>query len=96
MIDDRGRATELWYRASAKNVMVCALIWLGEPLLILTFIKWVFHTSATLYLFMVPWAVFGLIMVVRPNWVMRIARVMKERAKRDMERFDKWTPPGFP
>jgi hypothetical protein len=35
-------------------------------------------------------------MVVRPRWFMRIARAMKERFKRDMERFGKWTPPGFP
>jgi hypothetical protein len=96
MIDDRRDATEVWYRASAKNVMVFALIWLGEPLFVLMFIKWVFHLSATWYLVMVPWAFLGLMLVVRPRWFMRIARAVKERFKRDMERFGKWTPPGFP
>jgi hypothetical protein len=35
-------------------------------------------------------------MAVRPDWFVRIQRAMMERFKRDMGRFGKWTPPGFP
>jgi hypothetical protein len=96
MTDDRRDATAFWYRTSSKNVMVFALIFLGEPLLILMFIKWAFHMSATWYLVMIPWAIFGLMMVIRPYWFVRIERAMKERFKQDMARFGQWMPPGFP
>jgi hypothetical protein len=96
MTDDGRNRPAFWYRTSAKNVMLFALIFLGEPLLILMFIKWAFHMSATLYAFMAPWALFGSVMVVRPRWFVHIERAIKERFKRDMRRFGKWTPPGFP
>ena len=96
MTDLRRDATAFWYRTSAKNVMVFALIFLGEPLLILMFIKWAFHMSAAWYFVMIPWAIFGLTMVIRPSWFVRVERAMKERFKRDMGRLGKWTPPGFP
>jgi hypothetical protein len=96
MTDDSRDATAFWYRTSAKNILIFALIWLGEPLLVLMFIKWMFHMSAFWYAFMGPWSFFGLMLVLRPYWFVRIERVMKEKFKRDMERFGKWTPPGFP
>jgi hypothetical protein len=57
-----------------KNVVIFALIWLGEPFLILMFVKWVIHGSAAVYLLLVPWMLFGLIGVVRPNWILGMTR----------------------
>jgi hypothetical protein len=97
MTDNPNDSTPLWYRASATNVVIFSLLWLGEFFLILLFLKnWVFHTGAAIYLLMIPWALIGLIMVVRPNWIPRILRVVEEKVERDMNRLDKWTPPGFP
>ena len=76
--------------------MLFAVIWLGEMFLILMFVKWAIHGSAALYLFMIPWALFGLIMLVRPNWGIRMKRATDEEIKRTMERSQKWNPPGFP
>src|SRR5260370_32775730 len=42
----------LWYKASAKNVAMFALMWLVEGFLILMFVKWVIHGSAAVYLLM--------------------------------------------
>jgi hypothetical protein len=92
MTDNGPAPTELWYRLSAKNLVIFALIWLGEALLILMFVKWAIHGSAVLYLLMIPWSLFGAIVVARPNWLLRVTRALE----RDMERVDKWSPPGFP
>jgi hypothetical protein len=43
-------AAGLWYRARAKNVVIFALMWLGEAFLVLKFLKWVIHGSALVYL----------------------------------------------
>jgi hypothetical protein len=61
MTDNRREPPGPWYRASAKNLMIFALMWLGEAFLILMFVKWVIHGGAAPYLFMVPWTLLGLI-----------------------------------
>ncbi len=94
--DDQDSTGLLWCRASPKNAVIFALIWLGEACLILMFVKWAFHRSALLYLLLIPWALIGLVILVRPQWVMRLHRVIAKKEKRDMERLGKWTPPGFP
>ncbi len=96
MTDNRRDPNELWYRASPKNVVIFALMWLGEAFLILMFAKWVIHGSAVLYLLLVPWALFGLIMVVRPNWIMRVMRAWEKNLERVGEQLEKRPPPGFP
>ena len=96
MTDDPQAATTFWYRTSLRNVLIFALIWLVEPLIVLMLIKWMFHLSAFWYVSMVPWAAFGLILVIRPRWYIWVEKTVKEKFKRDMERFGKWTPPGFP
>ena len=87
---------ELWYRASAKNVVIFALMWLGEFFLILMFFKWVIHGSALVYLLLFPWALFGLIMVVRPNWILRATRAFDKALEDAGALFEKRPPPGFP
>ena len=90
---DNGRApTEPWYRLSAKNLVIFALIWLGEGLLILMFVKWVIHGSGAVYLLLIPWTLLGAIVVARPNWLLRMTRAIEG----DMDRLGKWSPPGFP
>ena len=96
MTDNRPDTTELCYRASAKNIVIFALMWLGEGFLILVFIKRVIHGSAALYLLMVPWALFGLIIVLRPNWAMRMTRSLEKELERVGESLEKRPPPGFP
>ncbi len=81
---------------SAKFVIIFALIWLGEAFLILMFCKWAFHRSAALYLLMIPWSFVGWVLAVRPNWFIRMSKTMESRLNRDLERADKWIPPGFP
>lgn len=88
--------TKLWYRASAKNVVIFALMWLGEAFLMLKFFKWVIHGSALVYLLLVPWALFGLIMVVRPNWILRATRASDKALEDAGALFEKRPPPGFP
>ncbi len=100
MTDNRRDPTELWYRASAKNVVIFALTWLGEAFLILMFVKWVIHGSAIVYLLMIPWTLVGLIVVVRPNWLMRLSQRMSRASDKFLEQagelFEKRPPPGFP
>ena len=96
MPDDRPESTELWYRASAKNVAIFTLMWLGEAFLILMFVKWVIHGSAALYLFMIPWTLFGLILLLRTSWIVRMERALWKQLERVGEQWEKRPPPGFP
>jgi len=80
----------------AKNAVIVVLSGLGTTLLILIFVTRVLHESAYYFLFMIPVAVYLGIMIVRPDWLLRMYRAKQERAERDLERLDKWTPPGFP
>ena len=73
-----------------------ALIWLGEALLCLKFVMWVIHGSAALYFLMVPWGLFGLIMLVRPNWILNMQRTSDKALEQAGELFEKRPPPGFP
>ncbi len=90
MSDDSRDLTEVWYRSSAKNMVIFALIFLGEPFVILVFVKWAFHISAALYLLLVPYAAFGLVMVFRPNWILRVRRAMDDKFNRDLEKDSQW------
>jgi hypothetical protein len=86
----------LWYRASAKNVVIFALMWLGEFFLILMFLRRVFHGSTAVYLLVFPWASFGLIMVARPNWILRATLALDKALEDAGSLFEKRPPPGFP
>jgi hypothetical protein len=77
-------------------VVIFALIWLGEPFLILMFVKWVIHGSAAVYLLMVPWMLFGLIIVVCPNWILGMTRAFDKALEDAGALFEKRPPPGFP
>jgi hypothetical protein len=77
-------------------VVIFALMWLGEAFLILQFCKWVIHGSALVYLLLVPWALFGLIMVARPNWLIRFSRASDKALHDAGALFEKRPPPGFP
>jgi hypothetical protein len=81
-----------------KRVIVFAVIWLGEVFLVLMFAKWVVHGSSTIYLLLVPWALLGLIILVRPNWLVPpnwISRLYDTDEKTE-QRWKNWNPPGFP
>jgi len=56
---------EAWSKASAKNVLVFALIYFGEGFLFLLFVK---PGSAFSYFFGVAWTVFCLLATLRPHW----------------------------
>lgn len=93
---NRRDLTELWYRATAKNVMIFALKWLGAAFLTLLFVKWVIHGSAALYLLLIPWTLLGSAMVARPDWIMRATRAWEKDLERVGEQLEKRPPPGFP
>jgi hypothetical protein len=97
MGDDSREPSKLWYSPrGARNLAIFSVFWLGEAFLTLMFLKWVFHLGVLLYLLVIPWALLGAIIIARPNWLMRMDRAAEDKAKRDMERLDKWTPPGVP
>jgi hypothetical protein len=73
MTNGRNNPTGLWYRASAKNVVIFVLIWFGAVFPVFVFIKMI-HGSVALYLLLVPWALVGLMMLVCPNWLLRLTR----------------------
>jgi hypothetical protein len=76
MTDNGYNPNEPWCRASPKNVVIFSLIWLGEAFLNLIFVKWAIHGSAALYLILPPWTLLGLIMVVRPMWIVGMERAL--------------------
>jgi|tagenome__1003787_1003787.scaffolds.fasta_scaffold20989196_4 hypothetical protein len=88
--------TAIWYRKSAGHILLFGLMWLGECFLLLMFAKWLLHSSAVLYLLMIPWTLLGAVVFARPNWIMRMSEFMNQKVERDTDRLDKWTPPGFP
>lgn len=96
MTDDHEDQAELWYRASTKNTAVFTLMWLGEAFLVLMFINWLFHASTSMYLFMIPWGLMGLIMVLRPKWIVRAVRAWRKDQEHVGEQLEKHLPPGFP
>ena len=69
---------------------------LGQSFLILMFVRWLIHGSAALYLFMVPWAFFGLVIAMRPNWFVRLVQAWEKDKERTGEQLSKRLPPGFP
>jgi hypothetical protein len=77
-------------------MVIFALMWLGEAFLVLMFVKWVIRASAAVYLLMVPWALLGLIMVARPNWILRATRAFDKASEDAGALFEKRPPPGFP
>jgi hypothetical protein len=81
---------------SRKLAILVAAICSAEASLLLMLFKWVFHRCADIYLLMIPVALIASAVAARPNWFMRRAQSMREKNERDMERLEKWTPPGFP
>lgn len=97
MTDDGYDSPLLWYRASAKNRVIFLAIWAGNGVLSLTFVKWVVHGTAAVYWLLVPWTLFGLIMVaVRPSWILSVKHRTDEMLEQAAESFEKRPPPGFP
>jgi hypothetical protein len=84
-----------WYRLGAKGVAIFFAIWIGEPLLMLVFWKWAAKTSSALFLLMIPWSLFGIIIVLQPAWAVRWYKPVAERLKRqrwDLGHWGKWVP----
>ena len=95
LLDDDVK-NEVWCRASHKKMAFLALIWLGQAFPVLFFIKWATHGNGFMYFMLVPWALLGSLLIVRPTLFSRITGEMKEKENRGREGLDKWTPPGFP
>jgi hypothetical protein len=96
MTDNLRHPAQPRIRASPRNLMIFATLWLGEAFLILMFVKWVIHGSASLYLFMVPWTLFGLILIVWPKWILRVTQAWEKKLERVGENLERRPPPGFP
>jgi hypothetical protein len=95
MTDKRSDPKELWYRASAKNVLIFVLIWLGAAFPVFMFIRLI-HGGAAFYLFLVPWALLGLMMLVCPNWLLRLTRAWEKELERVGGQLEKRPPTGLP
>jgi hypothetical protein len=90
--DDNSSSTKPFYQTSTRNLLLFALIWLGEFFLILLLIKWALHGTSKVFLFLIPWALLGAIMVFRPSWIERMTQALNPSS----DNSSKWNPPGFP
>jgi hypothetical protein len=61
-------------------MVIFALMWLGR-----IFPEVGDSRERTRLLLLVPWALFGLIMVVRPNWILRATRAVDKALEDDRE-----------
>lgn len=86
----------LWYRASAKNMLIFLAIWAGSGVLSITLVKWAIHESAAVYWLLVLWALFGFMVMMRPNWILSVTRQTDKMLEQAAESFEKRPPPGFP
>ena len=59
------------------------------------FVKWVIQGTAAVYLLLVPWTLFGLIIVVCPNWILRMTRAVDKILEQAWEPFEKRPPPSL-
>jgi hypothetical protein len=96
MTINRDESPDPQHTTNRKLAIIIAAICSVEALLLLMLFKWMFHRSATVYLLMIPVALLASAVVARPNWFIRWAQSMREKNEQDMERLEKWTPPGFP
>jgi len=78
------------------NKVVFAVVWFGVAFLIFAFWKWAAHLGSAIYLIMVPWVLIGLLVLVRPVRIMRAVLAQEKKIEKDLERVEKWNPPGFP
>jgi uncharacterized protein (DUF58 family) len=95
MTDKRNDPTRLWYRSSAKNVLIFVLIWLGAAFPALMFIRTA-HWTVALYLLLVLWAALGSMMLLRPNWLLRLTRAWQKESEEIGEQLEKRPPTGLP
>jgi hypothetical protein len=96
MPDKCADQTRLPHGISPKNAILFGAIWIGQGLVALALAKWVFHAKPSIYFLLIPWALYGFVMVRFSKYFQRMSRVLDEKVERDLERMDKWTPPGFP
>ena len=96
MTINRDESPDPQHTTNRKLAIIIAAICSVEAFLLLMLFKWMFHRSATVYLLMIPVALLASAVVARPNWFIRWAQSMREKNEQDMERLEKWTPPGFP
>jgi hypothetical protein len=96
MIDKNRDGTKLWYRASPRNIVVFAIVWLGSQVPIVLFLRRI-HVSTVIICFLImPCVLLGLIMVVRPNWVERMRGVWDRELERVGEGLERRPPTGLP
>jgi len=81
---------------NAKSKVVFAVVWFGSAFLILAFWKSAAHHGSAIYFITVPWVLIGLLVLVRPVWIMRAMLAQEKTIEKDLERAEKWIPPGIP
>jgi hypothetical protein len=95
MVNQDWDETKLWYRASARNLLVFALMWLWPTIPIVLFSRRLTHDN-TGYLFVVLWVLVGATMVLRPKWISSWMRWSTKIMEQMGESLEKRLPPGFP
>jgi len=96
MVDSDSNPPQLWPRASVKNALIFVSFWLSQAFLTLTFVKWVIHGGAAVYWFMIPYALFGAIVFLPRQWLLRFERARQKFEEDAGALYEKRIPPGFP
>lgn len=96
MTDERSEASGIQCKFSRRWKLTFGFVWIGESLLLFMVAKRLFHLSATWNLLMIPWTLFGCLFAMRPEWVLRAQRAVSKKMDKDLDKLDKWTPPGLP
>lgn len=96
MIDKKNAGTEPWYRASARNKVIFAVVYLWPIFPIVLFLRRIHISTVIICSLIGPWVLFGLAMVVRPNWVERMRRVWERELERVGEGLERRPPTGLP
>jgi hypothetical protein len=96
MADEKNGEPVLWYRASARNVVLFAIMF-WWPLLPIVFFLRRLHVSLAIIWFLVAyWVLVGLMMLIRPNWLARWIRWLRREQERTGERLEKLPPRCVP
>jgi hypothetical protein len=86
----------LWHRTSDLNVMFIAIAFLAPLVPIAVFLRRIHVSAVIICVLILPWVLFGLTMVVRPNWVERARRVAERELERVGEGLERRPPTGLP
>ena len=96
MVDHDWDEVKLWYRASARNLVIFALMWLWPTVPLVLFFEPVTHHNISAIFSVVLWVLLGATMVLRPKWISSWMRWSTKTTEQMGESVEKRITPGFP